>query len=66
MNYIQLIEFVQQERIKRMKEIENDLVPFGFINGAGDPEKEDDEAVLEGDQLKGWTVERNWTPNFDF
>ena len=51
---------------QRMKEIENDLVPFGFINGAGDPEKEDDEAVLEGDQLKGWTVERNWTPNFDF
>jgi len=51
---------------QRMKEIENDLVPFGFINGAGDPEKEDDEAVLQGDQLKGWTVERNWEPNFDF
>jgi hypothetical protein len=38
-----------------MKEIEDDVVPFGFINDGRD----EDEAVLEEDRGV-WKVDRGW------
>ena len=40
---------------QRMKEIEDDVVPFGFINDGRD----EDEAVLEED-MGVWKVDRGW------
>ena len=44
---------------QRMKEIENDITPFGFIEDHNEEDKFD-EAVLEGDKMKGWKVNKDW------
>ena len=50
---------------QRMKEIEDDLTPFGFIEDHNEEDKFD-EAVLEGDQMRGWKVNKDWEWNIEF
>ena len=50
---------------QRMKEIENDITPFGFIEDHSEEDKFD-EAVLEGDKMKGWKVDKDWQWNIEF
>ena len=50
---------------QRMKEIENDITPFGFIEDHNEEDKFD-EAVLEGDKMKGWKVNKDWQWNIEF
>ncbi len=50
---------------QRMKEIENDITPFGFIEDHSEEDKFD-EAVLEGDKMKGWKVNKDWQWNIEF
>jgi hypothetical protein len=50
---------------QRMKEIEDDLTPFGFIEDHNEEDKFD-EAVLEGDQMRGWKVNKDWQWNIEF
>ena len=50
---------------QRMKEIENDITPFGFIEDHSEEDKFD-EAVLEGDKMKGWKVDKDWQWRIEF
>lgn len=50
---------------QRMKEIEDDLTPFGFIEDHNEEDKFD-EAVLEGDKMRGWKVNKDWQWNIEF
>jgi hypothetical protein len=50
---------------QRMKEIEDDLTPFGFIEDHNEEDKFD-EAVLEGDNMRGWKVNKDWQWNIEF
>lgn len=50
---------------QRMKEIEDDLTPFGFIEDHSEKVNLDD-AVLEGDRMKGWTVDKRWEWKVEF
>ena len=45
---------------QRMKEIEDDVIPFGFINDGRD----DDSEVLEED-VGVWKVDKNWNSDLD-
>jgi hypothetical protein len=46
---------------QRMKEIENDLVPFGFINDG-----QDDESNILEEDMGVWTVDKNVKVNMGF
>ena len=49
---------------QRMKEIENDMVPFGWIDN-GDPQDALEAAILE-EENSSWSVNKDWRGDRNF